>query len=301
MRNNTAVGVAHLFDYLEAMRAGRMDGSAEPAVERTARSVIVADAQSGTAQVAFAAAFDDLVTATRATGLGMLTMRSSYTVGELGYYVRQLADAGLIAVAGANSPALMSFAGSSGPVLGTNPLAYACPRPGRRPIVVDQASSQTAYVNIRQAAENGEPIPSGWAVDAGGVPTTDASAALGGALLPFGGYKGGNIALLVELLAVMSGAQWSLDAPAFDHGTASPGVGMFVIAIDPSGFAEPLPQRLEAHFIRLGTELGLDMSVFEDIDPDSATCPLDEQLYQRLHAAANSTPPTGRHQGPHRA
>jgi (2R)-3-sulfolactate dehydrogenase (NADP+) len=211
----------------------------------------------------------------------MLSMRSSYTVGELGHYVRRLADAGLMAVAGANSPALMSFAGSSGPVLGTNPLAYACPRPGRTPIVVDQASSQTAYVNIRQAAEHDEPIPSGWAVDSTGVPTTDASAALAGALLPFGGYKGGNIALLVELLAVMSGAQWSLDAPAFDHGTASPGVGMFVIAIDPSGFAESLPERLEAHFIRLGTELGLDMSVFEDIDSDSAVCQLDEQLYRK--------------------
>jgi len=291
IRGNAAVGVAHLFDYVEALYAGRMDGTAEPEVERIAPAVILADARSGAAQVAFAAAFDGLMQATRATGLGMLTLRSSYTVGELGYYVRQLADEGLIAVAGANSPALMSFAGSSAPVLGTNPLAYACPRQGRRPIVVDQASSQTAYVKIRDAAEQGGPIPPGWAVDSNGAPTTDATAALAGALLPFGGYKGGNIALLVELLAVMSGANWSLDAPAFDRGGASPGVGMFVLALDPTGYADSLPARIDAHFTRLASELGLDVSVFDDNRADSTVCQLDVQLYQRLHrAAANSAP-----------
>jgi (2R)-3-sulfolactate dehydrogenase (NADP+) len=70
-------------------------------------------------------------------------------------------------------------------------------------------------------------------VDADGHPTTDAEAALDGALLPFGGYKGGNIALLVELLSCMAGGNWSMDASAWDSGSRSPSVGMFVLAIDP--------------------------------------------------------------------
>ena len=48
---------------------------------------------------------------------------------------------------------------------------------------------------------DGEPIPEGWGIDADGNPTTDPAAALAGAQLPFGGYKGASIALMVELLA----------------------------------------------------------------------------------------------------
>ena len=42
--------------------------------------------------------------------------------------------------------------------------AYGIPRPGRMPVVIDQATSSTAFVNIRRAAEAGEPIPAGWAL-----------------------------------------------------------------------------------------------------------------------------------------
>ena len=91
------------------------------------------------------------------------------------------------------------------------------------PLVIDQATSATAYVNLRKAAEHGEPIPEGWAIDAAGQPTTDARAALDGLLLAFGGKRGANIALMVEVLAAgMTGANWSLDCPPFDQGSDSP-------------------------------------------------------------------------------
>jgi len=119
-------------------------------------------------------------------------------------------------------PALMSIGGATGLVLGTNPLAHASPRAIGRALVVDQASSQTAFVNTRSAGAKGTPIPDGWPVDETGRHTTDAAAALRGALLPFGSYQGGNLALLVELLAMLSGAGWSSDAPTFDRGSKSP-------------------------------------------------------------------------------
>ncbi|MDX2939479.1 Ldh family oxidoreductase [Streptomyces ipomoeae] len=84
--------------------------------------------------------------------------------------------------------------------------------PRRPPLVIDHASSQTAYVNVRQAARTGASIPADWAVGPDGAKTTDASAALAGVLLPFGGYRGGNIALLVELLATLAGGSFSLEA-----------------------------------------------------------------------------------------
>ena len=57
-------------------------------------------------------------------------------------------------------------------------------------------------------------------------PTTDPHAAMRGALLAFGGARGANIALMVEVLAAgLSGANWALDAPSFTSGDRSPGVG----------------------------------------------------------------------------
>ena len=141
----------------------------------------------------------------------------------------------------------MSLGGAPAPILGTNPLAYAIPRPGMLPVVIDQASSSTAFVNIRRAAEAGDPIPAGWALGPDGEPTQDASAALSGTLLPFGSHRGGNIALLVEVLATFSGASFSLDAAPFDRGTTSPGIGVFLLGIDPTNFGGSV-ERLSRQF-----------------------------------------------------
>ena len=122
-------------------------------------------------------------------------------------------------------------------------------------MLIDQASSATAFVNIRQAAETGEAIPPGWAVDAAGRPTTDPRAALTGALLAFGGERGANIALMVETLAAgLTGANWSLDTPSFARGSQSPGVGLLVIALKPDLLAPDFSARLAAHLERLAAK-----------------------------------------------
>jgi (2R)-3-sulfolactate dehydrogenase (NADP+) len=118
--------------------------------------------------------------------------------------------------------------------------------------VIDQASGATAYVTVRERAERGESLPPGWAIDARGEPTTDAAAALRGALLAFGGARGANIALMVEVLAAgLTGANWSLDAPGFDAGARSPGAGLFVLAIAPRLLATDFGERLEEQCARL--------------------------------------------------
>ena len=112
---NQAVGVTHLFDYLDGYREGRIAKDTQPVVRRTAPAVIDVDARSGLAQTAFAEAFDDLRKATREAGIAALWIRNSYTCGELGYYARHLAQHGFIALAAANSPALMSLGGAPSP------------------------------------------------------------------------------------------------------------------------------------------------------------------------------------------
>jgi (2R)-3-sulfolactate dehydrogenase (NADP+) len=281
---NRAVGVAHLFDYLDGYKQGRIATGARPSIRRAAPAVIDVDAAKGLAQTAFQAAFGDLLMATREAGIAALWIRDSYTCGELGYYARKVAQQGYIAVASANSPALMSIGGAPERILGTNPLAYGVPRPGVMPLVIDQASSSTAFVNIRRAADSGNPIPAGWALNAQGEQTQDAVEALNGTLLPFGGHRGGNVALLVEILATLSGGSFSLDAAPFDHGSTSPGIGVFVLSIDPGNFAGSM-ERLSEQFGKLRDEHQVRLPALEltelpnHVDIDSATL-------ERLHQAA---------------
>lgn len=250
-RGKAVVGVAHLLDHVAAMDDGRLDGRAVPQISRPAPAVTISDARGGIAHTGFDEAFAGLVEAARRYGLAVFAQRRSFTCGQLGWFTERLAGAGLVAVASAVSPALLAAGTGTGRVFGTNPLAYSVPRAHRAPFTVDQASSSTAFVSVRDAAAQRIPLPEGWALAADGHPTTDPEAALAGMLLPFGGYKGANIALLVELLSSMAGGNWSMDAPPWDSGPRSPSIGMFVLAVDHSALGPGFPARAEEHLERL--------------------------------------------------
>ena len=250
-------GFSHLMDYLAALRAGRIAGDAEPVVTSPAPAAIHCDASGGIAQTGFDRAFDSLCERARTFGLSLFAQNGSYTTGELGYYPRRLAEVGLAAFAATSGPALMTVAGAKTPVYCTNPIAFAAPLDEGPPLLIDQASSATAFVQLRHYAERGEPLPEGWAVDSDGAPTTDPRAALRGALLAFGGARGANIALMVEVMAAgLTGANWALDAPSFTSGENSPGAGLLVIAIAPALLAPDFAARLRLQLDRLA-ELGV--------------------------------------------
>jgi (2R)-3-sulfolactate dehydrogenase (NADP+) len=245
-------GFSHLMDYLSALRAGRIVGDAELLITSPAPAAIHCDAKGGIAQAGFDRAFDSLSERARTFGIALFAQNGSYTTGELGYYPRRLADVGLVAFAATSGPALMTVAGAKAPVYCTNPIAFAAPLDEGAPLLIDQASSATAFVQLRHYAERGEPLPPGWAVNADGEPTTDPQAALRGALLAFGGARGANIALMVEVMAAgLAGANWALDAPSFLSGDRSPGAGLLIIAIMPSLLAPDFPQRLRLQLDRL--------------------------------------------------
>lgn len=274
------VGLAHLIDHLHSLQEGRINGAAVPVVESPALAMLRLDADSGVAQHGFDLVFDDFVRRARETGLALLAQRNCYPAGELGYFARRLAQAGLIGLSAGNAHPLMAVAKGGGKVFSTNPMAFAAPLvPGRPPMLFDQASSATAFVNILRAADTGQSLPEGWALDAQGAPTTDPVAALAGALLPFGGYKGANIALMVEVLAAgLTGGRWSLDTGHFLTGSGTPGGGMIVLAIAPSLCAPDFSERLTEQLDRLvGLGLNIPGMKFED-DATIAVAPkvLDE-------------------------
>ncbi|THK39005.1 malate dehydrogenase [Ensifer sp. MPMI2T] len=252
------VGFPHFLDYLQSLREGRIDGQAKPPIDHPLPAFIHADARGGIAQLGFDLVFDDLVKRGRTLGIAIFTQRNSYTAGELGYYVRRLAGHGLLSIAFANAHAMMTAAVGGKPVFGTNPLAFGAPLPPpQAPLVIDQAASATAFVNIVRAAAEKASIPEGWAIDNDGAPTTDPAKAMLGALLPFGGYKGANIGLMVEILSAgLSGALWSLEAGNFRSGDQCPNTGLTVIAISPMATDPDFADHAGDHLRRLA-ELGV--------------------------------------------
>jgi (2R)-3-sulfolactate dehydrogenase (NADP+) len=229
-------GLSRVATYAAQAKAGKVDGFATPTSARPRPAVLAVDAAHGFAYPAIELAVAELPAVARAQGVAAAPVRRSHHCGAAGHPVERLAEAGLMAILFANTPAAIAPWGGSVGVFGTNPIAFACPLPDRAPIVVDLSLSKVARGNILAAKQKGERIPEGWALDAAGQPTTDPEAALKGTMLPLGDAKGTALALMVELLAAgLTGANFAADASSFldDKGPA-PGTGQHIVAFDPS-------------------------------------------------------------------
>ena len=229
-------GLFRVPGYVASIRSGKVNAAAEPRVERLAPAVVRVDGLHGFAPLALEAGRDPLVEVAREQGIAALAITNTHHFAALWPETEALAERGLVGFAFVAAMAYVAPAGGAKPLYGTNPMSFAWPREGRPPLVFDQASSASARGEIMIHERDGKPIPEGWGIDAAGNPTTDPAAALGGALLPFGGYKGASIALMIELLAgALVGDLFSFEASEVDPGDGGPPRGgELVIAIDPA-------------------------------------------------------------------
>lgn len=256
-------GLSRVPAYAAQLRAGKVKGDAVPAVARPAHAAVAIDAADGLAYPAIAAAVAWTASLLPQNGVVAAGVRNSHHAGALGLFVEDLArEAGAFAIAFTNSPAGIAPAGSGTPLFGTNPIAFACPMAGRDPLVIDLSLSVVARGRIMVAAQKGEPIPEGWATDAAGKPTTDAKAALAGAMLPIGGAKGAALVLMVELLtAALTASHAGFEASSFfDDKGGPPRIGQLFLAIRPGAVgadADAVAARVAAITGRMLAEPGV--------------------------------------------
>jgi (2R)-3-sulfolactate dehydrogenase (NADP+) len=244
----SSVGLGYLPVYLAHLRGGKVAGGAVPTLLESRKPASVrVDAANGFAHPAFDAGLEALAAAARSCGIAALSIVRSYSIGVLGHPVEDIARRGLVALAFTNSPPNMAAWGGRKKLFGTNPLAFAVPREASEPLIIDQASTVVTKVRLAAKAAAGEQIPPGWAFDIDGNPASNGKAALAGSMAPFGGAKGANIALLVEVLAAaLTGANLSADIEPYAAGIGSPpGTGQFFVAIDPGAFADGFVGRIE--------------------------------------------------------
>ena len=292
------VGLSYLPTYCDHLACGKVNGAAVPMVSRPRSATVVVDAHHGFAHPAFVAGRESLVEATRACGIAVMSVQHSYSAGVLGWFVEPLAEAGLVAIMFANSSALMAPAGGSKAFFGTNPIAWAAPRAAGAPVVADLSSSAVAWVTVNAAAQAGEAIPLGWAIDAEGRPTTDAQAALAGAMSPAAGHKGSALALLVDIMSGgVSGSNFSFEAAGFGGNEGGPpDVGQVILAIDANatmgpGFVERIESDLVAMVDQPGVRLPGDrrLAMRRQAERDGVDVPQD--LHDLLQRYALDGPP----------
>lgn len=231
-------GLFRLPGYVTSLKNGKVNGRAKPRVERLAHSVVRVQGDRGYTPLALQIGLKPLADAARQTGMAALAVTRTHHFAALWPETQALAEMGLVAFAFTSSPPYLAAAGGRTKFFGTNPMSFAWPRKNKPPMAFDQASAAMARGEVMIAARDGRKLPPGVGIDASGNPTTNPQEVLDGAQLPFGGYKGGSIALMVDLLAgPLIGEVCSFEAGEQDNGdgTAATG-GELVLALDPARF-----------------------------------------------------------------
>ena len=231
-------GLSRVSMYVSHLKAGRVIGNAEPVIKNQRASAVLIDAGNGFAFPACRMAIDKAIAKARQHGIAIAAVTNSHHFGMAAYHLDPVAGAGMVGIACGNSPAAMPAAGGKRAIFGTNPIAAIFPRTGHPPVSVDLSLSEVARGKLMVAADKGESIPLGWALDQDGNPTTDPKKGLTGSMLAVGGTKGAMLALVVELLVTtLTGAHFGAEADTFFKPEGNqPQLGQVFIVIDPKAW-----------------------------------------------------------------
>ncbi len=231
-------GISRLPIYLKRVHKGLIDPGAEMEFNQGLSSAGILDANNGFGQVAGRKGMEHATALARTEGVGTVGIRNSQHFGAAGYYCENAVNEGFIGLTLTNSEPAMPPSGGYEAFFGTNPIALGVPTGTGPPILIDLSTSIVARGQIIAAAQKGESIPEGWAVDQEGNPTTEPDKALEGAVLPMAGAKGYALALLVDILSgVLSGAGFGDRVGSmYEDFTRSANVGHFVAALNVEAF-----------------------------------------------------------------
>jgi delta1-piperideine-2-carboxylate reductase len=234
-------GLFRVPGYVASLRSGKVNGEADPSLDHKTPVIVVVHGDNGYAPLAVERGVPALADAAEKFGVAVMAITHTHHFAALWPETEAIASHGLIGMACVCYTPFVAPAGGKQALFGTNPISFAWPRPGRTPMVVDMATAAMAHGELQIAAREGHSVPLGTGLDANGNLTTDPGEILKGVLLPFGGYKGSAIALMVELLAAGAiGERFSFEAAAADNKDGGPPRGgEFMLAISPELLAGP--------------------------------------------------------------
>jgi delta1-piperideine-2-carboxylate reductase len=233
-------GLFRLPAYVSGLKSGKINGKARPEVKKISPSVIKVLGNNCLAPMVLNKGLPELIKTAKENGVAVLAINNSHHMAAMWPETEMIAEQGLVAFACTSYKPTVAPAGATKPLFGTNPISFAWPRPGKTPVVYDMATASMAMGEVQVAKREGHKVPLGTGLNKDGKETTDpGEIADGGVLLPFGGYKGSGIAMMVELLAgALVGDNFSYETAAKDNNDGGPpSGGEFILAISPDKLA----------------------------------------------------------------
>jgi len=229
-------GLFRLPAYVSGLKSGKINGKARPEVKKISPSVIKVLGNNCLAPMVLNKGLPELIKTAKGNGVAVLAINNSHHMAAMWPETETVAEEGLVAFACTSYKPAVAPAGAIKPLFGTNPISFAWPRPGKTPVVFDMATASMAMGEVQVAKREGHKVPLGTGLTKNGKETTDpAEITDGGVLLPFGGYKGSGIAMMVELLAgALVGDNFSFETATKDNNDGGPpSGGEFILAISP--------------------------------------------------------------------
>ena len=229
-------GLFRLPAYVSGLKSGKINGKARPEIKKISPSVIKVLGNNCLAPMVLNKSIPELIKSAKENGVAVLAINNSHHMAAMWPETEAIAEQGLVAFACTSYKPAVAPAGAVKPLYGTNPISFAWPRKGKTPVVYDMATASMAMGEVQVAKREGHKVPLGTGLTKDGKETTDpGEIADGGVLLPFGGYKGSGIAMMVELLAgALVGDNFSYETAAKDNNDAGPpSGGEFILAISP--------------------------------------------------------------------
>jgi LDH2 family malate/lactate/ureidoglycolate dehydrogenase len=249
LRGHESHGVARLERfYVRPLLAGRIDPHATLTLQHETAATLLFDARNGLGQPAAKRAMDACIARARTSGMCMASIRHSNHYGIAAFYAMQALEHDMLGFCCTDSGPLAVPTGGRTAILGSNPIAFAAPAGRNWPFVLDMATSVVPVGKIEVRARRGAPLPSGWAVDEDGMPTTDSLAVLErleqhqpGGLMPLGGidagHKGYGLSVMVDIMCgVLAGARFGRPKREGPPPDGPMDVGHIVGAIDIAAF-----------------------------------------------------------------
>ena len=222
--------------YAERINKGGTNCNPKTSFTKTGPCTGVFDGDNGSGHVMAILAMDEAIAMAKENGAAVVGIKRLGHSGDLSYYVRKAANAGLIGISMCQSDPMVVPYGGTERYYGTNPIGFAAPGKGDDLIIFDMGTTVGVWGRILHARSKNEAIPEGWAVDADGAPTTDPFKV--NALLPIAGAKGYGLGMMIDILSgVLVGAPSGKHVSSMYHDlTAGRELGQLHIVIDPARF-----------------------------------------------------------------
>jgi L-2-hydroxycarboxylate dehydrogenase (NAD+) len=240
-RGGEAHGVFRLPQYVKQIQQGAINRRPNIRIVSENSAVALIDGDNGLGHLVMKRATELAIEKARLYGVGWVGTRRSNHAGPAQLYPRMAAVQNMIGLffCVGNTNLVPPWGGSEA-LLSTNPIAIAIPASRHPSIVLDMATTNTAFGKIRFKAQCNEPMPEGWMIDREGQPLTDPRRASEGFLVPIGGAKGYGLALMFGLLAgTLNGAAFGRDVVDYTLDSKTPSnTGQTIMVLDVESFTD---------------------------------------------------------------